>query len=190
MTDDPASPDTTPLRRIETLSLGIVVERRVSASPWAEWSWRVAAVIPGAGPVEPPGRLLRSGEDWTHTHAATLALELFRTDTEGYRLNLSQEPPRLWVVLRPAAEGDAVDGDRMVPVVVTASAHEGEGYQVGMDVVETVPMPPEVTALVRDFVDQHHVDVPFEKRERKRHFDKDNKRGDDRRGGPQGDGPG
>ncbi|MFD1626791.1 DUF3305 domain-containing protein [Azospirillum griseum] len=185
MTDDPVDPGTAPLRRIETLPLGIVVERRASTSPWADWSWRVAAVIPGAGPVEPPGRLLRSGEGWTHTHAATLELELFRTDTEGYRLNLSQEPPRLWVVLRPDAAGDA-----MIPVVVTASAHEGEGYQVGMDVVETVPMPPDITALVRDFVDQHHVDVPFEKRERKRHFDKDDRRGDGRRGGPQGGGTG
>jgi hypothetical protein len=177
VSDDPAS---APLKRIETLPLGIVVERRASTSPWAEWSWRVAAVIPGAGLVEPPGRVLRAGEGWTHTHAATLELELFRTDTEGYRLNLSQEPPRLWVVLRPGAEADG-DGETMVPVVVTASAHEGEGYQVGMDVVETVPMPPEIAALVRDFVDQHHVDVPFEKRERKRHFDKDGKRG----GGPR-----
>lgn len=64
-----------------------------------------------------------------------------------------------------------------VRFVVTASAHEGEGYQVGgEDVVETVPMPPEVVALVRDFVDQHHVDVPFHKRERKRHFEKEDRR--------------
>jgi len=160
-----------PLNRIETLSLGVVVERRRSTNPWADWSWRPVSVIPGAGPADPAGRVLREGEGWTHTHAATLELELFRTDTEGYRLNLSQDPPRLWVVLRPDANGEA-----MIPFVVTASAHEGEGYQVGMDVVDTVPMPAEVAALVRDFVDQHHVDVPFEKRERKKHFDKQDRR--------------
>ncbi|MBP2298205.1 DUF3305 domain-containing protein [Azospirillum picis] len=162
---------TVPLNRIETMALGIVVERRRGATPWADWSWRPVSVIPGAGPVEPPGRLLMEGEGWSRSHAATLTLELFRSDTEGYRLNLSQDPPRLWVVMRPGADGEALE-----PCVVTASAHEGEGYQVGTDVVDTVPMPPEVIALVRDFVEQHHVDVPFQKRERTRHFEKEDRR--------------
>ncbi|AWU93197.1 DUF3305 domain-containing protein [Azospirillum ramasamyi] len=159
------------LERIETMPLGIVVERRRGVTAWADWSWRPVSVIPGAGPVDPPGRLLMEGEGWSQSHAVTLTLELFRTDTEGYRLNLSQDPPRLWVVMRPGA-----DGEELVPFIVTASAHEGEGYQVGSDVVETVPMPAEVIALVRDFVEQHHVDVPFHKRERKRHFEKEERR--------------
>ncbi|WP_042697910.1 DUF3305 domain-containing protein [Azospirillum sp. B506] len=160
------------LERIETMPLGIVVERRRGVTAWADWSWRPVSVIPGAAAVDPPGRLLMEGEGWSHSHAATLTLELFRTDTEGYRLNLSQDPPRLWVVMRPGT-GPGADGESLVPFAVTASAHEGEGYQVGADVVETVPMPDEVIALVRDFVEQHHVDVPFHKRERKRHFDKE-----------------
>lgn len=168
MTEPLGNPE---LERIETMPLGIVVERRRGVTAWAEWSWRPVSVIPGAGPVDPPGRLLMEGEGWTHSHAVTLTLELFRTDTEGYRLNLSQDPPRLWVVMRPGA-----DGEELVPAIVTASAHEGEGYQVGSDVVETVPMPAEVIALVRDFVEQHHVDVPFHKRERKRHFEKEDRR--------------
>lgn len=158
------------LNRIETMPLGIVLERRRSTSPWAEWVWRPVSVIPGAPPVEGAWRLLREGEGWAQFHAATLPLELFRTDTEGYKLNLSQEPPRLWVVLRPDEGGES---GAVVPFVVTASAHECEGYQVsGMEIVETVPMPDEVIALLRDFTEQHHVDVPFVKRERKRHFPK------------------
>ncbi|WP_372398442.1 DUF3305 domain-containing protein [Azospirillum sp. HJ39] len=178
MTEQPdnAQPGTEPpgtgsLGRIETMALGIVVERRRGVTAWADWSWRPVSVIPGAGPVDPPGTVLMQGDGWTHSHAATLAMELFRTDTEGYRLNLSQDPPRLWVVMRPGP-----DGEELVPFAVTASAHEGEGYQIGSDVVETVPMPAEVIALVRDFVEQHHVDVPFHKRERKRHFEKEGPR--------------
>ncbi|MCW2236083.1 DUF3305 domain-containing protein [Azospirillum canadense] len=158
------------LNRIETMPLGIVLERRRSASPWAEWAWHPVSVIPGAPPVEGAWRLLREGEGWAQFHAATLPLELFRTDTEGYKLNLSQEPPRLWVVLRADEGGES---GAVVPFVVTASAHECEGYQVsGAEIVETVPMPDEVIALLRDFTEQHHVDVPFVKRERKRHFPK------------------
>ncbi|HEY0832486.1 MAG TPA: DUF3305 domain-containing protein [Azospirillum sp.] len=153
------------LNRTERVPLGIVLERRRSASPWQDFAWRPLSVIPGAAPLEGAPRVLREGDGWTQFHAATVELELFRSDTEGYRLNLSQEPPRLWVALRHD------DAGVPVPFFVTACAHEAEIYQVsGNEMVETVPMPVEVLALVRDFVDQHHVDVPFEKRERKRHF--------------------
>ena len=159
----------TPLSRIETMPLGIVLERRRSASPWQEWSWRPVSVIPGAPPVEGAWRQLQEGEGWAHFHAATLPLELHRTDTEGYRLNLSQEPPRLWVVLRPDEGRD--EPGAVVPFLVTASAHECEVYQVsGVEIVDTVVMPEPVVALLRDFTEQHHVDIPFEKRQRKRHF--------------------
>lgn len=155
------------LEKMETMALGVVLERRRSRSPWQDWTWRPVAVIPGAPEVEGSWRLLREGDDWAHFHAATLPLELYRSDTDGYRLNMSQEPPRLWVALRPDEAGEP---GAMVPFFVTASAHECEVYQVsGRETVESVPAPPEVLALLRDFVDQHHVDVPFEKRERKRH---------------------
>lgn len=162
------------LNKTERMPLGIVLERRRSASPWQDHAWRPLSVIPGAPALDGGPRLLREGEggEWAQFHAATVELELFRSDTEGYRLNLSQEPPRLWVALRRDHSGAPV------PFFVTACAHEAEVYQVsGEEMVETVPMPVEVLALVRDFVDQHHVDVPFEKRERKRHFpDKDGRR--------------
>ena len=158
--------ETAGLDRIETMPLGIVLERRRGVTPWQDTVWRPVAVIPGAPPVDGAWRLVRDGEGWARFHAATLTLELFRSDTEGYKVNLSQEPPRLWVVLRPDEAAEA----GVVPFFVTASAHEAEAYQVsGAETVEPVPMPPEVMALVVDFVAQHHVDVPFEKRERKRH---------------------
>jgi len=155
------------LEKMETMPVGVVLERRRGSTPWQDWAWRPVAVIPGAPEVEGAWRLLREGDDWAHFHAATLPLELHRSDTDGYRLNLSQEPPRLWIVLRSDEGGEP---GTVLPFFVTASAHECEAYQVsGQEIVESVPMPPEVMALVRDFVEQHHVDVPFEKRERKRH---------------------
>ncbi|MGQ9365688.1 DUF3305 domain-containing protein [Azospirillum sp. ST 5-10] len=157
--------DSDRLDRVETMPIGVVLERRRGSTPWQDTVWSPVAVIPGAPPVDGAWRVIREGDGWAHLHAATLTLELFRTDTEGYKVNLSQRPPRLWVVLRPDADGTGV-----VPFFVTASAHEAEAYQVsGAEIVEPVAMPPEVAALVADFVAQHHVDVPFEKRERKRH---------------------
>ncbi len=46
------------------------------------------------------------------------------------------------------------------------------GYSEGNDdVVEGVPMPPEILVWLQDFVTRHHVDTPFVKRKNKRHQD-------------------
>lgn len=154
------------LKKTEALPVGIVLERRRGLGPWQEFAWRPVAVIPGAPPVEGAWHPIREGDGWAQFHAATLPLELFHTDTAGYKLNLSQDPPRVWVVLRPDEAGEA----GVAPFFVTASAHEAEAYQVsGTETVEPVPMPDALIALVSDFVEQHHVDVVFEKRERTRH---------------------
>lgn len=154
------------------LPLGIVVERRRLANPWIDHSWHPVAVIPGAGPLAPEGDwvLLGEGEGWARYHAGTLSLELFRRETEGYRLNLSQQPPRLFVVLR-AVEEAGVDHE-LLPFLVTACPYEAQDYlDSGEEQVEAVAMPEAVIAFVQSYVDRHHVDEPFYKRKRKRYQD-------------------
>jgi len=54
-------------------------------------------------------------------------------------------------------------------VAVTADPAEGESFtQVGDDLVEAVPMPPAVCAIVEAFVAEHHVERAFVKRKRER----------------------
>jgi hypothetical protein len=71
------------MERSVHIQLGVVVERRRSGSPWQEWSWRPASVFAGAPPLGSEWRELVRGDDWTHYHAATLPLELHRTETEA-----------------------------------------------------------------------------------------------------------
>ena len=154
----------------ESLPLGVIVERRRIDNPWKEHSWRPVAVFTGAAPRDPAGDWaeLRHGADWAQYHAGTLPLELFRRETQGYRLNLSQEPPRLFVVMRT---GEAADSrHEVVPFLVTACPHEAQDYlDSGEEIVEPVAMPPEVIAFVQAYVDTYHVDEPFRKRKRKGH---------------------
>jgi hypothetical protein len=148
----------------DRIDLGIVVERRRLDHPWQSEKWRAAAVIPGAPPVERP-RLLREGDGWAQYHAATLPLEIFAGETDGYRHNLSQRAPVVYVVLRR-------DGDpgALVPFHATVDPYEAQAYlEAGEDTVEPVAMPAAIAAWLQDFVDKHHVDVPFEKRKRKRY---------------------
>ncbi len=151
-----------------SLPLGIVVERRDVDNPWIDHTWKPVAVIPGAGPLSPfdDWTLLRSGADWAHFHAGTLPLNLFPKETEGYKVNLSQSPPRLYVVLRPEEEG--ICDHEMVPFLVTACPYEAQDYlDSGEELVEAVAMPEGVIAFIEDYVERHHVDEKFVKRKRK-----------------------
>ena len=142
-----------------TMPLGVVLERRRIDHPWAAFAWRAVAVIPGAPPPAAPA----GAED--RVHAATLELGLHRKETEGYRVNLSQPEPVVYVVLRPGAAGAAPR-----PFRVTVCPYEAQAYELGGDErVDALPMPPAVAALVARFVAAHHVEVPFVKRRRTPH---------------------
>ncbi len=149
----------------ESLPLGLVLERRRVEHPWQDHAWRPVAVFPGS-PEGEPWRVLREGEGWVHYFAGTLDLELHPKETDGYRVNLAQPVPLVFVVLRPDEE-DETDHD-VIPFLVTACPHEAESYiESGDEIVEGVPMPDAVLAWVADFVVTHHVEVTFKKRKRK-----------------------
>jgi hypothetical protein len=147
------------MERRLTMPLGVVVERREIEHRWQKHSWRPVAVIPGAPPVGAWRELVR-GDRYIRWHAATLPLELHRTETEGYRANLSGKVPAIYVVLRPQSG----DEHEHAPFLVTASPYEASGY--AENIVEPVPMPDALIGWVQDFVDRHHVEEPFHKRKR------------------------
>jgi Protein of unknown function (DUF3305) len=151
------------LDKSETMSVGIVVERRESRSPWVDAVWKPVSIIPGAPAIE-GWRELASGEGWRQFHAATVTLELHHTDSESYKYNLSTRTPSIFVVMEPD------DGDMPWQVLLaTASAYEGESYLTSDEgMVEAVPMPEEIKAWVRDFAEAHFAPEPFKKRKRDR----------------------
>jgi hypothetical protein len=149
-----------------SIPVGVVVAKVKIDHKWADWSWRPVAVIPGAPPVD-GWKMIDSGEGWTHYHCATLPLTLYRSDTEAYRVALSDTPPRVYVVLRRDEEGDE-DHPYFVEAV-TASPYETQEFQDSAEgILEAVPMPPGLAAWVQAFVDEHHVDEKFVKRRRDR----------------------
>jgi hypothetical protein len=150
------------------MPISVVVERRTAKGPWLDDVWRPIGVLPNAAAAE-RGHLLAEGEGWAQYQGGMLDLELFRGETEGYLTNLSQDPPRVYVVLRRNEEGE---GLAYTPFLATVCPYEAMGYSEGNDdVVEGVAMPTEIMAWVQDFVTRHHVDVPFQKRRNRRHDD-------------------
>ncbi len=150
-----------------TMPVSVVVERRAINSQWLDHVWRPVGVLPVA--ANDHGKLLAEGEGWTQFHGGTLDIELFRGETEGYRNNLSQASPMVYVVLRKNEEADGLEYE---PFLATVCPYEAIGYsEDNDDMVEGVPMPPEIMIWVQDFVTRHHVDTPFVKRKNKRHQD-------------------
>src|SRR5258707_971414 len=138
------------------MSVGVVLERRKAASPWADYNWRPVAVLPGRPQAEPWTVLAIDGEAATF-YAGAVDLLLHRTETGQYRDNLASGAPSLWVALRTAG------GEPPLRVVaVTADPAEGESFtQAGDHLLRAEPMPAAVGGKVGDIADQDPVERAF-----------------------------
>lgn len=143
------------------IPVGVLVERRVAKSPWADFVWRPVSVLVGE-PAAAPWAAVSAADDATLFYAGAAAIELHRTETSHYRDNLTSATPQLWVALRPVTSAAPYE-----LFAVTADPAEGEALTdtVG-NVVEPVPMPLGIIGTVSDFIARHHVERPFEKRRR------------------------
>jgi hypothetical protein len=144
-----------------SVPVGVVVERRRAKSVWAEFLWRPVSVLAGKPSAE-PWTVLDVQAESVMFYAGEAAIELHRTESAFYRDNLTSETPRLWVVLSPTASDPPYQ-----LLAVTADPAEGEGFtDAGNNLVDTVPMPRDIVAIVDLFIATHHVERPFIKRRR------------------------
>ncbi len=149
----------------EVMPVGIVIERYAVDHPWQSFGWRLVGVLPGAPAIEAPV-VLRETADSLQLHVATVPIALYRRETEGYKRNLANRTPLVYVVLRGGG-----DDDPPTPDLATVCPYEAQDYldASGLDeMVECVPMPEPVRAWVQAFVDAHHIDEPFKKRKRRK----------------------
>ncbi len=148
---------------LETIPVGVVVERSQGTSQWVDYLWRPCAVLIGVPETPVWSKLSDDGERATF-YAGPAQIELHRTETTNYRDNLATGEPLLWVVLR------RTEGEPPYNVfTVLADPAEGEAMtEAGNDLVETVAMPQPVQEAVATFIEAHHVEREFVKRKRDR----------------------
>jgi hypothetical protein len=151
------------IQPLQTITIGIVVERVKGASRWADFLWRPCGVLTGAPETPVWSKLSDDGERATF-YAGSAEIELYRSEAGHYRENLLVETPLVWVLLR-ATQSDppyALAG-------VTADPAEGEAWaSLGSDIVDSVAMPEPVIATVAQFVAEHDTGERFQKRKRDR----------------------
>jgi hypothetical protein len=144
------------------ITVGVVVERRKAISAWVDFLWRPVSVFVGS-PSAAPWTPLAAEAETTLFFAGEAVIELHRTETINYRDNLASGAPALWVALQPVASELPYE-----ILAVTADPAEGEALtDAGNNLVEAVPMPPEIAEVVVRFIAEHHVERPFLKRQRR-----------------------
>ncbi|GJD55287.1 DUF3305 domain-containing protein [Methylobacterium dankookense] len=142
--------------------VGILVARQRLKGPWASHAWLPVAALPAAAEAAPWTKLSET-EDEATFYAGAYEVSLHPAETAHYRDNLVSGRPSLWVCLRST-------GDEAYEVAsVTADPYEGEAMAEGIgEIVEAVPMPPEIQAKLLAFFEAFHVERRFEKRKRDR----------------------
>ena len=141
--------------------LGVVLARRSIDNPWIDHMW-VAHTLLYPAPEVAAGTLLSKDESLALVYAGAATVELFVSETGNYRDNLMSGAPGLWVAARSRSDGGTPEFVR-----VTADPTEGEAFfESGSDIVAALPMPVELNALIRAFVDEYHVERVFLKRKR------------------------
>ena len=146
----------------DRFDVGVVVVKRKLKSAWASHTWLPRSVLPSAPSTAPWTFLGADGDDQIF-YAGVSELRLHPSETSHYRDNLTSGRPSLWVALRP------VGGDEYEVATVTADPYEGEALAEGIgEIIEPVPMPPEIQAQLGAFFEANHVERPFFKRKRDR----------------------
>ncbi len=143
------------------IPVAVLAERRPAATRWADWSWRAIEVLREA-PDLPDWTVLREEAGRTLFFAGAAEVVLSPTDTPNYRDNITADPPRIWVVLRPV---EAEPG--LALHVVTVDAGEAQLYaDAGADLLESLVLPDWLRPVIEDFIAAHHVERARHKRRR------------------------
>lgn len=153
----PSEMSMTPVR----FPVAVIVRRTPLASRWSTERWEPVAVEAATelATGDAPMQLADDGER-SRWRFYGLAIELHRTEAEGYFLNVTSPEPKVFVMWRNAEDG-AMPPVR--PEIVTVSYNEAARLLDGGEQVEAVPMLPEILAWMSPFVAEHYKPEPKRK---------------------------
>ena len=134
-----------------TFAVSVIMEKRPSASPWAEHSWNAVGVTVGEVPVtKEPVRILQQGEIEQFLHTG-FVVQLHNDECERYYHNLMSPTPRCFVI------ATKTDNEPPRPYLVTLDFDEAHAYEEGDESVFSVDIPPELYRWCEAFLLEHYV---------------------------------
>ena len=139
----------------------VIVQRTPLVNRWVSERWAPVAVERAIEPQEAPSaQCISKDANATRWRFGGHAIELHRSEAEGYFLNVTAPAPKVFVMWRMKEEGAT---PLIGPQVVTVSYNEAARLLDGGEQVEAVPMLPEILAWMTPFIDEHYKPEPKRK---------------------------
>ncbi len=143
-------------------SVAVLMQRTPLANRWVSERWDPVAVLPVPADAEPAGApvCIRDDATCTQWRFDGHALELHRSEAEGYHLNLVAPEPKVFVNM---AHARGPDEPPVFPVIVTVSYNEAARMMDGGERVDAVPLPDAMREWMVPFVAEHYKPEPRRK---------------------------
>lgn len=156
----------TATERSTSLTVGVVIAREPIDHPWQDFRWSPVELLIGKPQLD-IGTLINETDRQIQYYGGTFTIELHRKETSAYLVNLENDPPVVYIVLREAEDEDDEVPFSVLVETLTVSPFEAQDYlDSGEDIVEPITMPEPLIAWIERFVARHHEEEIFIKRKR------------------------
>lgn len=147
----------------DRLELAVVMEKRPSTHPWADFSYEALGVVVKQEKNESSVTRIYQDGDIEHHLVTGLGLQLYADECESYYHNLMSPQPGCFIV---ADQPDSPD-EMPIPYLVSLSFDEVHAYLEGDEQIYSVEIPPQLYQWAEAFVLTHYVAIKKTKRKLK-----------------------
>ncbi len=147
----------------EAFSVSVIVEFiETQDSRWESGHWQVTGIVASAAGNRETisSKQLHENAGGKHLLHTGLDVRLYKDDAESYYFNLVSDNPSVFIICSQE------DDEPIQPFIATLSYGEATSYMETDEIVETVPMPPEIYRWAERYVLEHY--VPEKRKKRKR----------------------
>src|SRR5215471_16030266 len=154
--------------------VSIVIERAPIANRWVSEQWRISAVEPETIESAPSFCRLEDRAGVARWRCSGFAIELTRSESEGYFLNITAPEPKAFVLCRMDEPEPASDPElKLRAHVITVSYNEGARFLDGGEQVDAVALHPAILEWMRPFVSENYRPEPRRKVRRNELYERD-----------------
>jgi len=133
------------------VQVAVVIERTAQPNAWEDWRFRLIEVVPDEGAFGTAPRCLVDDGKVSRWLYPGFTVSLHADECKGYFLNLTAGRP-VWFV---SWQLDETDASMVRPTAVSLSYIEADRRMTAEEVVENVPLEPELCEWLRVFTNEH-----------------------------------
>jgi Protein of unknown function (DUF3305) len=147
----PGDTDQHEANEAQAIEVAVVIERAASPNAWQDWAFRLVEVLPHESAFGTERRCLHDNGKTSRWLHPAWRLELFADECKGYFLNLTSGRPAWFVFWMP----DEADASQVNITGVSVSYIEADRRMTAEEVVENLPLEPELCEWLRVFTNAH-----------------------------------